>query len=92
MLFRSSSGSWNPYNIPVTAPIEDYSRASLSTKLPPMNQATVNNKVEIQQKQVIKFDDNKLEGLIRVVSSEVTASSMGDMIDLINGGTESTRE
>lgn len=89
---KGSSGSWNPYNIPVTAPIEDYSRASIATKLPPMNQATVSNKVEIKQQQTIKFDDNKLEGLIRVVSSEVTAESMGDMIDLINGGTESTRE
>ncbi|MEK9119918.1 tape measure protein [Escherichia coli] len=89
---KGSSGSWNPYNIPVTAPIEDYSRASLATKLPPMNQATVSNKVEIRQNQTIKFDDNKLEGLIKVVASEVTASSMGDMIDLINGGTESTRE
>ena len=89
---KGSSGSWNPYNIPVTAPINAYAKASLATRLPPMNQATVSNKVEIRQNQTIKFDDNKLEGLIKVVASEVTASSMGDMIDLINGGTESTRE
>lgn len=77
----------------VTAPISGWRNASLSTRLPTAP-ATVSggNKVQINQQQVIKFDDNKLEGLIRVVSSEVTASSMGDMIDLINGGTESTRE
>lgn len=77
----------------VTAPIPHWRDASLSTRLP-LTPATVSggNKVQINQQQVIKFDDNKLEGLIRVVSSEVTASSMGDMIDLINGGTESTRE
>lgn len=77
----------------VTAPISGWRDASLSTRLPTAP-ATVSggNKVQINQQQVIKFDDNKLEGLIRVVSSEVTASSMGDMIDLINGGTESTRE
>lgn len=77
----------------VTAPINDYRNAALSTRLP-LTPATVSggNKVQINQQQVIKFDDNKLEGLIKVVASEVTASSMGDMIDLINGGTESTRE
>lgn len=78
----------------VTAPLSGWRDASLSTRLPttPATVSRAGNKVEINQKQVIKFDDNKLEGLIRVVSSEVTASSMGDMIDLINGGTESTRE
>ena len=77
----------------VTAPISGWRDASLSTRLPTAP-ATVSggNKVQINQQQVIKFDDNKLEGLIKVVASEVTASSMGDMIDLINGGTESTRE
>lgn len=77
----------------VTAPISGWRNASLSTRLPTAP-ATVSggNKVQINQQQVIKFDDNKLEGLIKVVASEVTASSMGDMIDLINGGTESTRE
>ncbi|HDX3184389.1 TPA: tape measure protein [Escherichia coli] len=77
----------------ITAPLSGWRDASLSTRLPTAP-ATVRagNKVQINQQQVIKFDDNKLEGLIRVVSSEVTASSMGDMIDLINGGTESTRE
>lgn len=83
---------WFPGQNAVTAPIEDYSRASLATKLPPMNQATVSNKVEIRQNQTIKFDDNNLRNLIRITASEVTAESMGDMIDLINGGTESTRE
>lgn len=77
----------------VTAPISGWRDASLSTRLP-TSPATVSggNKVQINQQQVIKFDDGKLEGLIKVVASEVTASSMGDMIDLINGGTESTRE
>lgn len=77
----------------VTAPISGWRDASLSTRLPTAP-ATVSggNKVQINQQQVIKFDDNKLEGLIKVVASEVTAESMGDMIDLINGGTESTRE
>lgn len=77
----------------VTAPLSGWRDASLSTRLP-TTPATVSggNKVQINQQQVIKFDDNKLEGLIKVVASEVTASSMGDMIDLINGGTESTRE
>lgn len=77
----------------VTAPISGWRDASLTTRLPTAP-ATVSggNKVQINQQQVIKFDDNKLEGLIKVVASEVTASSMGDMIDLINGGTESTRE
>lgn len=77
----------------VTAPLSGWRDASLSTRLPTAP-ATVSggNKVQINQQQVIKFDDNKLEGLIKVVASEVTASSMGDMIDLINGGTESTRE
>lgn len=81
------------FSSPTTAPISGWRNASLSTRLPTAP-ATVSggNKVQINQQQVIKFDDNKLEGLIRVVSSEVTASSMGDMIDLINGGTESTRE
>lgn len=81
------------FSSPTTAPINDYRNAALSTRLPltPAT-ASMGNKVQINQQQVIKFDDNKLEGLIRVVSSEVTASSMGDMIDLINGVTESTRE
>lgn len=84
---------WFPGQNAVTAPINDYARASLATKLPPMSQATIQNKVEIKQNQTIKFDDNKLEGLIKVVASEVTAESMGDMIDLISGPTnESTRE
>ncbi len=91
---KGSSGSWNPYNIPVTAPIEDYSRASLSTKLPPMKQATVNNKVEIQQKQTIEFNDNSLRDLIRVTASEVTSNSFVDFIDQINSssGYESTKD
>ena len=77
----------------ITAPISGWQNASLSTRLQTApTTASMGNKVEINQKQVIKFDDNKLEGLIRVVSSEVTASSMGDMIDLINGSTESTTE
>ena len=79
----------------VTAPISGWRDASLSTRLP-LTPATVSagNKVQINQQQVIKFDDNKLEGLIRVVSSEVTASSMGDFIDQINSssGYESTKE
>lgn len=88
-LFEQIKG-W--FSSPTTTPINDYTRASLATKLPPMNQATVSNKVEIRQNQTIKFDDNNLRNLIRITASEVTASSMGDMIDLINGGTESTRE
>lgn len=81
------------FSSPTTAPINDYARASLATKLPPMNQATVSNKVEIRQNQTIKFDDNNLRNLIRITASEVTAESMGDMIDLISGPTyESTRE
>ena len=78
----------------VTAPLSGWRDASLSTRLP-TTPATVSggNKVQINQQQVIKFDDNKLEGLIKVVASEVTAESMGDMIDLISGPTnESTRE
>lgn len=77
----------------VTAPLSGWRDASLSTRLPTAPAtASMGNKVQINQQQVIKFDDNKLEGLIRVVSSEVTSSSMGDMIDLINGNAESTRE
>ena len=79
---------------PVTAPISGWQNASLSTRLPTAPAtASMGNKVQINQQQVIKFDDNKLEGLIKVVASEVTANSMGDMIDLISGPTnESTRE
>ena len=88
-LFEQIKG-W--FSSPTTAPINDYARASLATKLPPMNQATVSNKVEIRQNQTIKFDDNNLRNLIRITASEVTAESMGEMIDVINGGIESTRE
>lgn len=78
----------------VTAPLSGWRDASLSTRLPTAPAtASMGNKVQINQQQVIKFDDNKLEGLIKVVASEVTANSMGDMIDLISGPTnESTRE
>lgn len=78
----------------VTAPLSGWRDASLSTRLPTAPAtASMGNKVQINQQQVIKFDDNKLEGLIKVVASEVTAESMGDMIDLISGPTnESTRE
>lgn len=77
----------------VTAPLSGWRDASLSTRLP-TTPATVNrgNKVEIKQQQTIKFDDNNLRNLIRITASEVTAESMGEMIDVINGGIESTRE
>ncbi|HDW9027140.1 TPA: tape measure protein [Escherichia coli] len=96
---KGGGSAWGgQYGLPVstpqvTAPLSGWRDASLSTRLPTTPAtASMGNKVQINQQQVIKFDDNKLEGLIKVVASEVTASSMGDMIDLINGGTESTRE
>lgn len=96
---KGSGSAWGgQYGLPVTpqvtAPLSGWRDASLSTRLPTAPAtASMGNKVQINQQQVIKFDDNKLEGLIKVVASEVTAESMGDMIDLISGPTnESTRE
>lgn len=97
---KGSGSAWGgQYGLPVstpqvTAPLSGWRDASLSTRLPTTPAtASMGNKVQINQQQVIKFDDNKLEGLIKVVASEVTANSMGDMIDLISGPTnESTRE
>lgn len=97
---KGSGSAWGgQYGLPVstpqvTAPLSGWRDASLSTRLPTAPAtASMGNKVQINQQQVIKFDDGKLEGLIKVVASEVTAESMGDMIDLISGPTnESTRE
>lgn len=86
-------GQYGLPTAPITAPIKDWKNSSLSTRLPTAPAtASMGNKVEIRQQQTIKFDDNNLRNLIRITANEVTAESMGNMVDLIAGTAESTRE